>query len=98
MSKAYKIGVCPFCSQKETLSPHHVFGGTKYMRKFSEKYEAIEWVCWKCHVTNENSIHRNAKLRNTLKIKHQKRIMEEQGWNLNEWIEEVGENFLKEVS
>ena len=96
MSKSFKKAICPFCQKLTILSPHHVFGGTKKMRKFSEKYNAIEWVCWECHVTNKNSIHRNAKLRNTLKIKHQKRIMEEQGWNIDMWIKEAHESFLME--
>ena len=94
MSKAYKKGICPFCQRNTMLSPHHVFGGTKYMRKFSEKYGAIEWVCWDCHVTGDNSIHGNAKLRNTLKIKHQKRIMKEQGWDLDRWIKEAHESYI----
>jgi len=95
MSKAYKNGDCPFCHQEDTiLSPHHVYGGTRTMKKFSERYGAIVWVCWKCHVTNENSIHRNAKWRNQLKAGHQRRIMEEQGWDMDRWMVEVGENYL----
>jgi len=94
MKNAFRKGICPFCQRNVILSPHHVFGGTKSMRKFSEKYNAIEWVCWECHVSNEDSIHRNAKLRNTLKIKHQKRIMEEQGWNIERWIKEAHENYM----
>ena len=68
------------------------------MRKFSEKYKAIIWPCWGCHVTSSNSIHKNAKLRNQLKAKHQKRIMQKQGWDLKRWIEEVGENYLIDSS
>jgi len=97
MSKSFRKGRCPFCSRIKILSPHHVFGGTKSMRRFSEKHNAIEWVCWECHTTNEDSIHRNSKLRNALKIKHQERIMKEQSWNLDRWMEEVRENYLKEV-
>ncbi|MBA7524566.1 hypothetical protein ES705_16707 [subsurface metagenome] len=96
MTRAFKKDVCPFCHQHLIVSWHHVFGGTKTMRKFSEKYNAIIWPCWKCHVTNSNSIHRNAKLRRQLKARHQKRIMREQGWDLKRWIEEVGENYLNE--
>ena len=95
MSKAYKKGVCPFCQEDTMLSWHHVFGGTKTMKKFSVKYGAVVWVCWKCHVTNENSIHRDAEWRNQLKSGHQKRIMEEQGWNLDRWMKEVGENYAE---
>lgn len=94
MTRAFKEDICLFCHQYTIVSRHHVFGGTKDMRKFSEKYNAIIWPCWGCHVTNSNSIHRNAKLRNLLKAEHQKRIMQEQGWDLNRWIDEVGENYL----
>jgi len=66
------------------------------MRKFSEKYDAIIWPCWECHVTDKDSIHRNARRRRQLKAEYQKRIMREQGWDLDRWIEEAGENYLNE--
>ena len=94
MIRAFKEDICPFCHQYITVSRHHEFGRTKAMRKFSEMYNAIIWPCWGCHVTDSNSIHRNVKLRNLLKARHQKRIMQEQGWDLNRWIDEVGENYL----
>jgi len=98
LTRAFKEDICPFCHRYTTVSRHHIFGSTKGMRKFSERHEAVIWSCWECHVTNSNSIHRNAKLRNRLKAEHQKRIMQEQSWYLKRWIEEVGENYLNNSS
>ena len=38
---------CVECGSTNSLSSHHVFGGRN--RKLSDKYGALETLCFKCH-------------------------------------------------
>jgi len=92
--KATKEGECEICGKWGIISHHHVFNGTKHLRALSEKYGAIVWVDWGCHVTNNDAIHKNEKLRLELKEVYQVRIMREQNWNIEQWREVFGKNYL----
>lgn len=83
---------CPNCGTYGNHSWHHVFNGP--LKKKSEKYNAVEYWCDLCHIWNTDSIHNNAELRLSLKQKHQRRIMQEQGWSMEQWLEEFGKNYL----
>lgn len=83
MSKAFKEGACDICGEWGTLSHHHIFTGSN--KWISEKYNEFVWADWACHVTNADSIHNNAELRNRLKAEAQLRIMVLEGWTEDEW-------------
>ena len=90
--KSYTYSDCPICGIYGKNYWHHVFNAS--LKSFSEKYNAIIYICYKCHVTNKDSIHNNYLLRLRLKKEHQLRIMEEQGWTAERWFKEVGESYL----
>lgn len=90
----YKIWKCPFCGRPGRHYWHHVFNGA--FKEKSEKYNALEYPCWNCHELDNGSIEKDAKWKRQLKQKHQRRIMKELNWTMNQWIIEFGANYLEE--
>jgi len=88
-----KIHNCPKCGVYGKHYWHHVFNGPN--RKRSEKYNAVEYYCYGCHVLNKDSIHNNAQFRLQLKQKHQRRIMQEYGLSLEQFLFEFGRNYFE---
>ena len=79
--------ICEICGQRATET-HHIFNGA--LRKKSEKYGATIRICRNCH----DKIHKDSKLRESLKADYQKKIMAEQGWDADEFREEFYKNYL----
>lgn len=87
---------CALCGANGATDPldrHHVFGGA--LRKKSEKYGAVVYLCHhRCHIFGANSAHQSREVRLHLKRQAQARIMFEQGWTLDEWLQEFGKSYL----
>lgn len=87
---------CALCGANGATDPldrHHVFGGA--LRKKSEKYGAVVYLCHhRCHIFGANSAHQSREVRLHLKRQAQARIMFQQGWTLDEWLQEFGKSYL----
>ena len=87
---------CFLCGRNgyaEPLDRHHIFGGPN--RKKSEHYGLVVYLCHSsCHIFGKEAVHNNAD--NMLKVKQygQRKIMQEQGWTVEDFIREFGKNYL----
>lgn len=88
--------VCYLCMKAENgdhLDRHHVFGGPN--RKKSEKYGAVVYLHHNsCHIFGKQAVHNNIHMNRWIQRRMQKRIMREQGWDMDRWIREFGKNYL----
>ena len=88
--------VCALCGRNgngDPLEQHHIFGGP--YRKKSEKYGLVVDLCrHRCHNGGPQSVHRNVRQQEKLKIQGQIKAMEEQGWSVDDFIREFGKNYL----
>lgn len=78
-------GYCEICHRWETLERHHVFSGA--FRKKSEEYGAVVEICRKCH---DDLHHRHPANYKWLKRQWRDRLMAENGWTIEEFIEKFG--------
>lgn len=84
--------LCGKNGQADRLELHHVFGGA-YKWK-SEMYGRMVWLCGEeCHRNGNGSVHRNRAVADSLKEQFQRKIMAEQGWDVNRFVEEFGRNY-----
>ena len=95
-SRAYKQArKCHLCGrngQAEPLERYHVFGGAYRMK--SERYGAVVDLCrHSCHREGKGSVHKNRLVSDSLKEEFQMKIMAEQGWTVEQFIEEFGKNY-----
>lgn len=93
MSDERKCFLCGRNGSSDKLDRHHIFGGAN--RKKSEKYSLVVDLChYNCHIFGDNAVHRNKE--NRLKVQRwgQKKVMEEQGWTIEDFIKEFGKNYL----
>lgn len=86
---------CYLCGKNgngDHLDVHHVFNGA--MKKKSEKYHALVYLCHnECHIFGKNSVHQNGMQAKRLKARFQQIIMEEQGWDDEQFRKEFQETF-----
>ena len=88
-----KCFICKQNANGDFLAKHHVFGGA--LRSKSEKYGLTVYIHNnKCHIFGENSVHKNAKVDQTVKKIAQKRAMEYYGWTTEEFIEKFRKNYI----
>lgn len=84
--------LCGKNGQGDPLELHHVFNGP-YKWK-SEMYGAMVYLCGEeCHRNGKGAVHRNRAVSDSLKEHFQRKIMAEQGWNVNRFVEEFGKNY-----
>lgn len=87
---------CYLCGRNGSCDPldrHHVFNGANKAK--SEKYGALVYLCHAdCHIFGVNSVHRNIKVRRKLQREFQQKIMDENGWDTDDFIREFGRNYL----
>lgn len=77
----------------DPLEEHHIFQGSN--RKNSTKYGLTVYLCGKnCHREGKYSVHRCRETRDELMRYGQKKVMEEQGWDVEKFIEVFGKNYL----
>lgn len=81
---------CEICGEYRECETHHVFGGTA--RQISDKYGAVASCCRICH----NEIHHHPAQYEWLKAQTQERVMQEQGWSLEEWMEHFYKNYKED--
>lgn len=81
-------GNCEICHRFRSLDKHHVFGAG--FRSKSEKYGAVVWICRECH---NDLHHKHPAQYEWLKKQWQRRLMEEHGWNVDEFIQIFGRNY-----
>ena len=88
-----RCALCGANGAADPLDKHHVFGGA--LRKKSEKYGAVVYLCHhRCHIFGADSAHQSRDVRLHLKRQAQARIMFEQGWDMQQWLQEFGKNYL----
>lgn len=87
---------CHLCGKNGACDPlerHHVFEGRN--RNNSEKYGAVVYLCGhECHREGKDSVHRNRFVSLTLKEEFQRKIMKEQNWTVEDFIEVFGRSYI----
>lgn len=85
--------ICGANGYADPLDKHHVFGGSN--RKKSEKYGAVVRLCHKkCHEFGKESVHQNHEIMQAMHEEWQRRLMEENGWTIDEFRLEFGKNYI----
>ena len=88
-----KCFLCGKNGANDRLEAHHIFGGA--YRDKSEKYGLVVDLCGNsCHRNGKESAHRNAETALFLHQYAQKKVMQEQGWTKEKFIQEFGKNYL----
>ena len=63
-------------------------------RNISEKYGAVMLLCPDCHTESKASVHKNRVIRLWTQEEMQKKLMQENGWTVEEFIKIFGRNYL----
>lgn len=79
---------CEICLLKRAVETHEVFNGSN--RNKSIKYKAQMYLCSECH----EDWHRHRIDVSRFKREHQLRIMKENDWNIEKFIQEFGKNHI----
>ena len=85
-------GKCFICGLYCRTEEHHIFGGAS--RTKSEKYGLKVDLCHDCHNEPPNGVHFNAVNNNRLKATGQKAAMLAYHWSKEDFIKEMGRNYL----
>ena len=85
---------CFFCGSRRNLERHHVYGGA--LRKKSEKYGYVVYLCHSCHNEPPYGVHFNAERMLTIKRRFQRIAMRENGWSIADFVREFYKNYLEE--
>lgn len=80
---------CWFCNNR-ACDMHHVFNGP--LRSKSEVYGAVIPLCRECH----EIVHKRADVRLRIKAEFQRKIMQENGMSLDEFVQEFHKNYLSD--
>lgn len=83
---------CFICGRSGWIERHHIFGASN--RKKSEKYGLVVDLCHYCHNEPPNGVHHNKAAMLKLKRYGQKKVMQEQGWTIEDFRREFGKNYL----
>lgn len=88
-----KCWLCGKNGYYDHLDKHHIFGGSR--RKKSEKYGLTVYLCHnECHIFGENAVHNNSETMQRLHEYGQRKAMEENGWDIEEFRRQFGKNYL----
>ena len=94
--KEQSLEGCFLCGRNGSMDPlemHHIFGGA--YRKKSEKYGLVVYLCGhRCHREGAQSAHRCRETREKLRRYGQRKVMQEQSWDVARFIREFGRNYL----
>lgn len=86
---------CFLCGRAGNLDHHHIFGGP--YRKKSDRYGLVVDLCHDtCHIFGPDSAHQSGETALMLKQYGQCKVMEENGWSVEDFIREFGKNYLEE--
>ena len=87
---------CFLCGRNGAADPldmHHIFPGP--YRKKSDQYGLVVPLChYRCHEDGEYSVHKCMETMLQLKALGQRKVMDEQGWTTERFIQEFGKNYL----
>lgn len=85
--------LCGASGASDPLDRHHIFGGP--FRKKSERYGLVVYLCHeKCHIFGPMAAHQNKETMEMLHKYGQRMAMQENGWTVDDFIEEFGKNYL----
>jgi hypothetical protein len=88
-----KCFLCGKNGANDRLECHHIFGSA--YRNKSEKYGLVVDLCGdSCHRNGKKSAHKNEETALFLHQYGQKKVMQEQGWTKEKFIQEFGKNYL----
>ena len=85
---------CYICGRWAMTERHHVFNGA--LRRKSEKYGCVVDLCHWCHNEPPYGVHFNQELDNRLKATYQRKVMAENGWDRQKFIQEFGRSYINE--
>lgn len=89
---------CWLCGRngaEDPLDTHHIFGGA--YRDKSDRLGLVVPLCHeRCHIFGKDAVHRNAETMRELRKWGQLKAMREQGWTVEQFIDEFGKNYLEE--
>lgn len=95
MDNERRCWLCGANGSGDPLDRHHIFQGKN--RALSEKYGLTVYLCHAdCHIFGPNAVHRNIQTRRRLEAWGQKKAMDEQGWNKEDFIRRFGRNYIME--
>lgn len=91
---------CFLCGRNgyaDPLQKHHIYGG-RGRRKKSEKYHLYVYICGdRCHETGKHAVQNDPAVAKYLHQWGQRKAMQEQGWTVDQFRQEFGQNYLDEV-
>lgn len=87
-----EVKQCYLCKRMTATELHHVYNGP--FRKKSEKYGYVVNLCHWCHNEPPDGVHFNQDVDNWLKATFQAKAMKENGWAVQEFINQFGRNYL----
>lgn len=88
-----KCWLCGRNGADDPLDRHHIFNGPN--RDNSERYGLVVYLCHSdCHIFGPKSAHRNKDTRRMLQQWAQRKAMEENNWNTDDFIRVFGRNYL----
>lgn len=89
---------CFLCGRNgstDRLERHHIFGAA--YRDKSERYGLTVYLCGeRCHRNGLEAVHRCKRTMDILHRYGQRKVMQEQGWDVNQFREEFGKNYLED--
>ena len=85
-------GNCYICGIWANLEKHHVYGGR--LRKVSEKYGAVVYLCHNCHNEPPGGVHFNKAVRLWLQEDMQKKLMKKFNWTVQDFVNRFYKNYL----
>lgn len=85
------IGKCYICGKYLPLEKHHVFGASR--RNKSEHYGAVVNLCHNCHNEPPLGVHHNKNIRLALQAQIQEKLMIENNWTTEDFIQVFGKNY-----
>lgn len=89
---------CFLCGRNGTGDPldkHHIFGGP--YRRASERYGATVYLCHdRCHENGPEAAHRYRETRDKLCRYGQRKVMQEQGWTVEQFRLVFGRSWIGE--
>lgn len=94
MTESYCF-LCGRNGKGDPLERHHIFNGS--LRKKSERYGLVVFLCGdRCHRNGAQAAHQCAETRKLLSRYGQQQAMKEQGWTVEEFIKQFGQNYILE--
>lgn len=79
---------CFLCGTETQCDTHHLLGGVR--RKKADRLGLTVPLCRSCH----SYLHAHPAQHEWMKVRAQKKAMQEQGWTIEDFIREFGKSYL----